>query len=76
MSRFHFTQKELDDFAAQFGLRIQHECGGYRLVKRDGSTQEDVFPRDGVCPTVARLACYIFLCGVDYKSKSDRGLWP
>lgn len=60
---------ELDALAEKHGLRIQHECGGYRVVASDGASQRDVFPNAGTCPTVARLACYIFLLGVDYKSR-------
>jgi len=62
----HISTDELNALAAKHGLSIQHECGGYRVVKQDGGSRRDVFPNNGICPTVARLACYIFLLGVSY----------
>jgi hypothetical protein len=66
----HISTKELNALAAEHGLVIQHECGGYRVVRAsDNDGRRDVFPNSGICPTVARLACYIFLLGVTYGRK-------
>jgi hypothetical protein len=62
----HVSTEELNELADRQGLEIQHECGGYRVVKRSGDGREDVFPNSGICPTVARLACYIFLLGAEF----------
>jgi len=62
------STRELNALAAEHGLIIQHECSGYRVVK-DGDGRRDVFPNSGICPTVARLACYIFLLGVSYGKR-------
>jgi len=64
----HITTEELNALACSLGLRIQHDCGGYRVAHPHGGY---VFPNSGVCPTVARLACYIFLLGVDFERRQQ-----
>lgn len=69
----HISTVELDALAAEHGLMIQHECGGYRVVRERGDGgRRDVFPNSGVCPTVARLACYIFLLGVTFGKTTNK----
>jgi hypothetical protein len=67
----HISTAELHELAAVHSLTIQHECGGYRVVEANGGSRRDVFPNSGICPVVARLACYIFLLGVDYGRKGN-----
>ena len=58
---------ELEELAVKAGLTVQHDCGGFRLV-RDASM---IFPNTGVCPTATARECAIFLNGVLWK-KSDQ----
>lgn len=61
------TQSELIQAAQRVGLAIQHDCGGYRIVKEtDSGGQRYVFPDSGVCPTESKRACLAYLKGVAY----------
>ena len=55
---------ELEEAARRAGLSTQHDCGGYRLVQAgpDGGFRY-VHPAGGVCPTVTKRECMIFLSG-------------
>ena len=61
----HVTRGELDEAAEAVGMWIQHDCGGFRVVKdnRDGG-HSYIFPNGGVCPTATKKECLIFLKGV------------
>jgi len=63
----HISEKELTALAKELGFNIQHECGGYRVYKEKDGSRRDVFPNSGICPTAARLGCYIFLLGVAHE---------
>ena len=55
---------ELDEKALKAGLTVQHDCGGYRLVRDDRM----IFPDTGICSTATARECIIFLLGVLWKS--------
>lgn len=57
------SEFDINNLASKLGLSIQHDCGGYRVV-RDTSY---VFPDYGICPTATRRECYIFLKGMLYQ---------
>ena len=64
--------KELEGLAEKTGLKIQHDCGGYRVVALGGeSNNRYVFPDGGICPTATRSQCDIFLSGVLYQKKTQ-----
>jgi len=56
------SSADLATAAAYVGLDVQHDCGGYRIVK-DG---RNIFPSEGTCPTDTRRACMAFVLG--YRS--------
>lgn len=59
--------EELRIRAARCGLRVQHECGGYRFVQdTPEGGQRDVFPSGGVCRTVPARELELFLRGVEW----------
>jgi hypothetical protein len=73
-SRIRPTTDELYGLAAQAGLAIQHDCGGYRVVVSDSSDAHGyryVFPDTGICPTASRKQCFIFLMGAMYERKRN-----
>jgi hypothetical protein len=51
---------ELKALAIQCGLAIQHECGGFRVITLEHA---DFYPNGGVCQTVTKRVCWIFLTG-------------
>ena len=53
-------EQDLRELAEKCGLRIQHECGGFRVTTHMNS---NVFPDAGICPTVTKRKCWIFLLG-------------
>lgn len=58
------TAKELYELAYKAGLSIQHDCGGYRVVAKQGRPCNSyVFPDTGICPTATKRECLIFLKG-------------
>lgn len=62
------TDKELHDKAMSAGLKVEHDCGGYRLVK----DHSYVFPNSGVCPTTTKRECMTFLQGRASAPNTDR----
>ena len=68
----HISASEANELAESLGLRIQHECGGYRVYKENGDGRRDIFPNSGICPTVALMACYIFLRGVEWSRQQQK----
>jgi hypothetical protein len=54
-------RNELDYAAMKAGLTIQHDCGGFRVV-RDATY---LFPDGGVCPTATARECMIFIKGFE-----------
>ena len=59
--------KELYDKARSLDLEIQHDCGGYRIVK-DGRS---LFPEGGICPTATRRGCMIWLVGRESTKREE-----
>ena len=53
--------------AANAGLQVQHECGGFRLVNAADGGRADVFPDGGVCAVTTARALSIFLDGMWYE---------
>ena len=56
---------ELDKASHRHGLAVQHDCGGYRLVKGT----EYVFPSSGICPTATKRECMLFLEGCEFSRR-------
>ena len=63
-------RSDLDAAAESVGLRVQHDCGGFRLVQWASSAMGKgwagnryVFPDTGICPTATKRQCWIFLSG-------------
>jgi hypothetical protein len=51
-----------------YGLSIQHECGGFRLIK----DHADVYPDSGICRVVPLRELAIFIDGIHwYKKKGE-----
>ncbi len=54
------TTKWLKTETKALKLKLQHDCGGYRIVTENNSY---IFPSGGICPTATRAECAIFLSG-------------
>lgn len=52
--------QEITDLATELDLTIQHDCGGYRVVKGNSN----LFPNTGICPTATKRECLYFLLGM------------
>lgn len=58
------TEHDLREAAHCAGLDIQHDCGGYRLVKDiKGGGCRYVYPSGGICPTRPKRELMIFIEG-------------
>jgi hypothetical protein len=63
--RKDLSVEHLRNAAQKVGLDIQHDCGGYRVVKDTGDGGwSNIFPEGGTCPTESKKACAGFLLGV------------
>lgn len=68
MSKRRISASEIEDLARQSNVTIQHDCGGYRVVK-DGRT---LFPDGMVCPTAPKREIRAFLKGFMFQQKDLR----
>ena len=50
--------------AEEAGCAIQHDCGGYRVVREIEGGWRYLYPNSGICPTQPRKACEAFLLGM------------
>lgn len=63
---------DLENLASKLGLKIQHDCGGYRVVSAgQNNSNQYIFPSTGICPTATKAQCAIFLEGVMYQRKQE-----
>jgi hypothetical protein len=65
------TREELDTLARFCGLAVQHDCGGFRLIRENRGGNAYVFPASGICPTATKRECWHFLKG--FKAGWHRG---
>jgi hypothetical protein len=61
------STQQLYDKARSLDVDIQHDCGGYRIVKGGRS----LFPEGGICPTATRRDCMIWLTGFWWGRKEE-----
>jgi len=59
---------ELCDLANSLGMGIQHDCGGYRVVRQEGLGYQYVYPDGGICPTATKRQCLAFLMGYNHAA--------